>query len=872
MDGNVHLMIYIESLETRLKKMEALLKTMQEGEEKKETVEMPKSIEHNKVVRYLGSSSGYYLVRDILSTDEKVVEEVRDIPNEKDPIGPVRFKKINVMDDDVMFVRDKTMAEHVDQLETDKLDLNTSIVSKSLLTDLITRFFEMDHASLPVVQKQTFMDAYEGRSDPPPATILIYAICTHVCLLLQKDDPIFINAGSNRTELFTTLADYTTNLVRKEYLTPRLATIQALILLCAYPDCDKSFYKNWLRAGMAVRMAQELGLHRTLEKLPLTDEMFEARKRLWYCTYITDRWCCAVMGRPLAISDADCDIELPHVNGGPNGNEDYSVFINFIKLSGILGEVLRRIYSAKAQSQGYKHEANTRCTEAAKSVVDIARLLTPSEVVHFGWNFAGKHAPTHTHTHTHIEGGYSVFQASLIHVYNCTSTNPKIASSAREYVKLSIDECIQPMSHVMTNAPPAIPLLQTLMDLIGTDTIHEETSLTAPTQQQQLSPMSVHAIVSDWGDTDLPSSAATSSAGNNGESFVQNNVSLAAWQSLFSSAATPFFENETDWQATLASLFDDGQNKPNTTFMQQEEEEQRTSYYSSTKTSHHTSSYSSNSYGYGNPEDDSNDPGFSEEDYEHPNPSYSQPPQSKHNPGPDPDDEDAQEFELSNCHGRKRALLIGINYTGTANELSDDQEEDKFKPTRANILAGMKWLVDDAQPDDSGHGGRVSDIHSDEDDSFDETIYPLDFDQFEGDSGQIKDDDMHDILVRPLPAKCRLTAIFDSCHSGTVLDLPYVYSTKGEIKEQNLFKHAGQGIFSAGIAYARGDKDGALSSIMSLGKQLFEARNISDQVRRKNTSQADVIMFSGCKDDQTSADAQEAGKATGAMSFALISK
>lgn len=40
----------------------------------------------------------------------------------------------------------------------------------------------------------------------------------------------------------------------------------------------------------------------------------------------------------------------------------------------------------------------------------------------------------------------------------------------------------------------------------------------------------------------------------------------------------------------------------------------------------------------------------------------------------------------------------------------------------------------------SGHGGRVGDMHSDEDDSFDETIYPLDFDQFDGESGQLKDD------------------------------------------------------------------------------------------------------------------------------------
>ncbi|GAA5813862.1 hypothetical protein MFLAVUS_007349 [Mucor flavus] len=352
-----------------------------------------------------------------------------------------------------------------------------------------------------------------------------------------------------------------------------------------------------------------------------------------------------------------------------------------------------------------------------------------------------------------------------------------------------------------------------------------------------------------------------------------------------------------------------------------EEEQTQSSYYS--KTTHHSSSYSSNSYGYGEPGSDSNDPGFTEEDYENPNPNYPQPPNSKHNPGPDPvkyggmathsenqpgsefflhvdptvDNDDEPEFELSNCGGKKRALLIGINYTGTANELSgclndvvnikdfistnynfneddivvltDDQEEDKFKPTRANILAGMKWLVNDAQPDDSGHGGRVHDVHSDEDDSYDETIYPLDFENFDGDSGQIKDDDMHDIMVRPLPPKCRLTAIFDSCHSGTVLDLPFVYSTKGEIKEKNLFKHASQGIFSAGVAYARGDRDGALSSIMSLGKQLFESRDIADEVRRKNTSHADVIMFSGCKDDQTSADAQEAGKATGAMSYAF---
>jgi hypothetical protein len=29
--------------------------------------------------------------------------------------------------------------------------------------------------------------------------------------------------------------------------------------------------------------------------------------------------------------------------------------------------------------------------------------------------------------------------------------------------------------------------------------------------------------------------------------------------------------------------------------------------------------------------------------------------------------------------------------------------------------------------------------------------------------------------VKPLPAGCRLTALYDCCHSGSALDLPYIF-------------------------------------------------------------------------------------------------
>lgn len=257
-------------------------------------------------------------------------------------------------------------------------------------------------------------------------------------------------------------------------------------------------------------------------------------------------------------------------------------------------------------------------------------------------------------------------------------------------------------------------------------------------------------------------------------------------------------------------------------------------------------------------------------------------------------------FQYSNCSGKRKALLIGVNYIGSKNALrgcindvhnlqrylvqragykpddmvilTDDQRDQRSIPTKQNILQACQWLVKGAQPNDSlvfhfsGHGGQEKDLDGDEDDGYDECIYPVDFQQ----AGSIIDDVLHDILVKSLPPGCRLTALFDSCHSGTALDLPYVYSTKGILKEPNLAKEAGQGLLGAVSSYARGDIGGALSSIMGSVKQATTGNGANQRAKQTKTAPCDAISISGCKDSQTSADAMEGGTATGAMSFAFI--
>jgi hypothetical protein len=239
-------------------------------------------------------------------------------------------------------------------------------------------------------------------------------------------------------------------------------------------------------------------------------------------------------------------------------------------------------------------------------------------------------------------------------------------------------------------------------------------------------------------------------------------------------------------------------------------------------------------------------------------------------------------FQYSACNGRRKALLIGINYFGQRGQLrgcindvknmstylneffgykredmvllTDDQQNPMSQPTKANILRAMHWLVKDAQPNDSlffhysGHGGQTKDLDGDEEDGNDEVIYPVDFRT----ASHIVDDEMHRIMVSPLQPGVRLTAIFDSCHSGSALDLPYIYSTQGVLKEPNLAKEAGQGLLGIVSSYARGD----IGSMISGASSLFKKATSGDDAYKKNirtkTSSADVIMWSGSKDTQTS--------------------
>eukprot|EP00268_Persea_americana_P046191 TRINITY_DN4750_c0_g1_i8.p1 TRINITY_DN4750_c0_g1~~TRINITY_DN4750_c0_g1_i8.p1 ORF type:complete len:360 (+),score=41.10 TRINITY_DN4750_c0_g1_i8:167-1246(+) len=216
-------------------------------------------------------------------------------------------------------------------------------------------------------------------------------------------------------------------------------------------------------------------------------------------------------------------------------------------------------------------------------------------------------------------------------------------------------------------------------------------------------------------------------------------------------------------------------------------------------------------------------------------------------------------------YGRKRAVICGISYRNTRSELKGcindarcmryllihrfkfpesciimltEEENDCYKiPTIHNLRMALHWLVQGCQPGDSlvfhysGHGSQKRNYTGDEVDGYDETLCPLDFET----QGMIIDDEINETIVRPLPLGVKLHAIIDACHSGTVLDLPF------------------------------------LCRMNRSGQYVWEDHRPRSGTW-KGTNGGEAISFSGCDDNQTSADTSALSRitSTGAMTYSFI--
>lgn len=220
----------------------------------------------------------------------------------------------------------------------------------------------------------------------------------------------------------------------------------------------------------------------------------------------------------------------------------------------------------------------------------------------------------------------------------------------------------------------------------------------------------------------------------------------------------------------------------------------------------------------------------------------------------------------------KRALLIGINYknsgeqlNGCINDVNNIRnvlvanmgynqnnirmltDETSTLPTRANIEASISWLVSNCKAGDtlffhySGHGANIRDASGDETDGRDEVLVPLDFKT----KGVISDDWILENLASKVPSGVTLWAFTDCCHSGSILDLKFNFRSNCTLR---------QGTISKGMPYVPSQWTDSYAFV----------------VERSRDVTGTVVKFSGCLDAETSADATINRQPQGAFTHCLL--
>lgn len=225
---------------------------------------------------------------------------------------------------------------------------------KDICDDLVASYFEHVHPYLPCINRTEFMRRYNDDSNPP-SLLLLHCIfmagsryCRNPRLLDPKTGTAF---PTTRTFLRRAKA-----LFDAAFESDKVVLIQAALLLGFWFEGPEDVNKNvYFWVGIAIRMAEGIGMHRSVERTSMTLEKKRLWRRIWWCCFVRDRLVSVAQGRPLGINTDDTDVSMLTKDdfiedGGPEPNRVHMLyFINVIKLCEIMGVVLTRQYTTASK-------------------------------------------------------------------------------------------------------------------------------------------------------------------------------------------------------------------------------------------------------------------------------------------------------------------------------------------------------------------------------------------------------------------------------------------------------------------------------------------------------------------------------------------
>ncbi|KAI6002044.1 fungal-specific transcription factor domain-containing protein [Pisolithus albus] len=370
------------------------------------------SLNEDEQIRYHGEASGLHLL-GINAKDEARNEG-----------GIWRFPKARVWPPISAPARSTSADPPMDTASGDfrltsttESSLEINLPVSSVQQHLLELYFTYVHASFPILHKDAFWDSHksmqkkdnvsaeadgceqDSRTSRSPfnrprdhaSSLLLLSMFAIAARYSALSSPLPATRSSSPStplaepsEMWVAGDEYFSQakaLLDRSYASSRPSTVQALLLLGYRELGIGAMAQAWMYTGMAVRMAQDLGMHRSADGWAranlgrlFSDCELRERRRIWWGCVVLDAYISTYIGRPLAIVGKDCNTLLPgtdepeemepwathasvppDINGHgyrsevevpiPARGHIISCFIASATLTTILSKILRSIYS-----------------------------------------------------------------------------------------------------------------------------------------------------------------------------------------------------------------------------------------------------------------------------------------------------------------------------------------------------------------------------------------------------------------------------------------------------------------------------------------------------------------------------------------------
>ncbi|KAG9219210.1 hypothetical protein CCMSSC00406_0001620 [Pleurotus cornucopiae] len=328
--------------------------------------------------RWIGGSSTMSLIQSFRALTSSPLHRVS--PMEEDPRAPGPSVNKLYFPAQVFFgkVRALPGPEEVEYPEPDLAD------------KLIEAYFARFHFLMPVIDKPSFLRQYrtlmENKHDAThvrsEAAFVALVFAVYACAAHLVDDKR-LTLGRSMDEGGMGMVYYERALILQyiSHAHTQVAHVQCFLLMSSFLCSVNCLPQAWILVGQAVRIGQDLGLHRSPRRLVITPIEKETRRRIWWGVYTLDRMLALALGRPLGVNDSDCDVEMPvevdddhlseYFTGAPMTQRQPSLMAGFtylISLYEIAGRVLREVYALENCKEHLEPEQKANLQKLVESL------------------------------------------------------------------------------------------------------------------------------------------------------------------------------------------------------------------------------------------------------------------------------------------------------------------------------------------------------------------------------------------------------------------------------------------------------------------------------------------------------------------------